>query len=103
MQHKRYLISGKVQGVSYRRFAEREANLLGLVGEARNLQDGRVEILATGPHERLIAFEARLAEGPSHANVLSVAKEDVPSAWFNDKLEGETFRVGSDGEEPWAW
>lgn len=103
MQHKRYLISGRVQGVSYRRFAEREAQALNLSGLARNLKDGRVEILASGSHERLSMFESRLAQGPSLSRVEKIEKEDVPSDWIKDRLDAKTFSVGSDGEAPWVW
>ncbi len=42
------LISGKVQGVWFRGSAQREARRLGVTGHARNLPDGRVEVLACG-------------------------------------------------------
>lgn len=43
------LISGRVQGVYYRASTEQKASSLGLTGFARNLPDGRVEIIAEGP------------------------------------------------------
>ncbi len=102
MQHKRYLVSGKVQGVSYRRFAEREATALGLFGLARNLRDGRVEIVASGSLERLVAFESRLAQGPTLSRVEGIEKEDVPSGWIQARLSQKAFTVESDGEAPWV-
>jgi acylphosphatase len=64
-----YLISGRVQGVGYRYFAEREANRIGVTGWARNLADGRVEVHANGSPKQLDEFEARLRNGPPHADV----------------------------------
>ena len=65
----RYLITGRVQGVGYRYFALREAQELGVAGFARNLPDGRVEVVAEGADQALADFEARLREGPSFAQV----------------------------------
>lgn len=70
---KHYLISGRVQGVGYRAFAEREARGLGLKGWVRNLADGRVEACARGPKLLLGRFEAMLRAGPASARVESLA------------------------------
>jgi acylphosphatase len=66
---RRWYISGRVQGVGFRYFAQRAAAALGLSGYARNLDDGRVEVYATGPAEGLSEFAARLREGPRYAHV----------------------------------
>ena len=66
---KRYLISGRVQGVGFRYFAQRNARELGVSGWARNLEDGRVEVQASGPAASLSEFEARLRTGPPHSDV----------------------------------
>jgi acylphosphatase len=74
---RRYVASGRVQGVGYRAFAARVAHTLGLRGGATNLPDGRVEVIARGPghaHERL---EAALREGPRFARVDAVEVEPV--------------------------
>jgi acylphosphatase len=55
--------------VGYRYFALREAQELGVGGFARNLPDGRVEVVAEGADQALADFEARLREGPSFAQV----------------------------------
>jgi len=73
----RYTVFGRVQGVGYRYFALREADLLGVTGFARNLADGSVEIVAEGLEESLAALEERLREGPGFAAVTSVEREDV--------------------------
>ena len=67
-----YLISGMVQGVGYRAFAERSARQTGVTGWARNQNDGRVEVHANGTVEQLDDFEARLRQGPRWAQVRAV-------------------------------
>ena len=69
---RRFLISGRVQGVGYRYFAERTAHQVGVTGWARNLDDGRVEVQANGTADRLEDFEGRLRLGPRFADVRSV-------------------------------
>jgi len=69
---RRFLISGHVQGVGYRYFAERSALQTGVTGWARNLDDGRVEVHANGSAAQLEDFEARLRMGPRFADVRSV-------------------------------
>ena len=61
--------SGRVQGVGYRYFVVREAQRLGVAGSARNLPDGRVEILARGPRPTLEQLAAALRKGPSLGRV----------------------------------
>jgi acylphosphatase len=68
----RILVEGHVQGVFYRASAQREARRLGVTGYARNLPDGRVEILAQGQSAALQAFTAWCRQGPSHASVTDV-------------------------------
>lgn len=65
----RFRVHGGVQGVGYRRFAEREARALDLSGWVRNEADGSVSGEAEGPEGALAAFRARLAEGPAFAAV----------------------------------
>lgn len=57
-------VRGQVQGVGYRWWTRARALELGLVGIARNLSDGRVEVVAEGPRPALDLFLARLADGP---------------------------------------
>ncbi len=75
----RLLISGRVQGVYFRAYAQDEARGLGLRGWVRNLPDGRVEAVAQGDPAQLKAFEAWCRRGPSHARVqdVVVVEEDV--------------------------
>ena len=67
-----FLVSGRVQGVGYRAFAERAAREIGVTGWVRNLADGRVEAHANGTLDELDRFEARLMAGPRSATVRSV-------------------------------
>ncbi len=63
-----------MQGVGYRYFALKEAQALGLTGYARNLDDGRVEVVAEGADSALASLESRLMQGPSFARVEAVEK-----------------------------
>jgi acylphosphatase len=74
---KRYFVSGVVQGVGYRYFAQRAAQRLGLAGYARNLRDGRVEVYAIGTDEMLSSLRTELHRGPQLAVVSGVAEEDA--------------------------
>ena len=65
----RFFVHGRVQGVGYRYFALRQAEVLGISGFTRNLSDGRVEVVGEGSEEALAALEARLKEGPSFGHV----------------------------------
>lgn len=75
---RRFLVSGRVQGVGFRWFVEREAATLGVTGWVRNREDGRVEVMATGTREQLAALHARLREGPRAARVDEVAVSPAP-------------------------
>lgn len=66
------LASGRVQGVGYRAFCADEAMRLEVTGYARNLPDGRVEVVAEGDEATLRQFVARLREGPAFARVSEV-------------------------------
>jgi acylphosphatase len=73
----RFLVSGMVQGVGFRWFVARHARSLGLGGYARNLPDGRVEIVASGEApDALVRLEQLLRTGPAHARVAGVERQD---------------------------
>lgn len=69
------LVSGKVQGVYYRASTVKKAQALGLCGWVRNLEDGRVEILAQGPLPELKQLLAWCEKGPMLAKVSKVECE----------------------------
>ena len=63
------IVRGLVQGVSYRHFVLRNAQMLNLAGYAKNLRDGSVEVVAEGEREQLEQLLAKLKMGPSEARV----------------------------------
>jgi acylphosphatase len=66
---RRYIVSGRVQGVGFRYFAQATASREGLHGWVRNHPDGRVEAAAEGDAESIERFEAALRHGPPGARV----------------------------------
>jgi acylphosphatase len=66
---RRFFISGDVQGVGFRFFAQRAAARHQIVGYVKNLNDGRVEALAEGPVQSVEAFKHELATGPRFSSV----------------------------------
>ena len=66
---RRFLVRGRVQGVGFRWFVEREAFLLQIAGWVRNNSDGTVEILAQGTRDQLAGLHSRLREGPRAARI----------------------------------
>lgn len=69
---RKYLVSGAVQGVGYRYFAQRVAARHQVSGYVRNLEDGRVEVLAEGAPENVEEFKHDLAAGPISGHVEGV-------------------------------
>ena len=66
---KRCLVTGRVQGVFFRAHTRERALSLALTGRARNLPDGRVEVIACGAEERVNVLCQWLWEGPPMARV----------------------------------
>lgn len=66
---RKFFISGEVQGVGYRFFAQRSSARHQIRGYVRNLEDSRVEVLAEGTAAAVDGFRLDLAAGPSHAKV----------------------------------
>ena len=75
---RRFLVSGRVQGVGFRFFTQDIARQEGVMGVVRNLPDGRVEIVAEGDDQSLARLEAAVRQGPSHARVEHVEVESLP-------------------------
>jgi acylphosphatase len=74
---KRFYVSGSVQGVGYRFFAQRTAFTLGVRGYVKNLFDGRVEVYAIAPPEILALLREQLKSGPRFASVDEVTEAEA--------------------------
>ena len=90
IEARRYLVRGRVQGVGFRWFVEREAHILGIAGWVRNNHDGSVEVLAQGTRDQLLGLHSRLREGPRAARVDAVDVSDAkPLAGLSSfRIEG---------------
>lgn len=77
-------VAGRVQGVFYRASARHEAQQLGIKGYARNLLDGRVEVVACGSVEAIETLQAWLSKGPAGANVTGVSCETIHFHEYQD-------------------
>jgi acylphosphatase len=86
----RYVARGRVQGVGFRWFVEREARALGIAGWVRNNADGSVEVLAQGSPEQLAALHTRLRQGPRAARVddVEVIEAKLVSGLNTFRIEG---------------
>jgi acylphosphatase len=74
---RRWYVRGRVQGVGYRYFAQHAASALGLAGYAKNLDDGRVEVYAAGPADKLSTMAGMLHQGPRWADVRGVEEQEA--------------------------
>lgn len=90
IEAKRYLVRGRVQGVGFRWFVEREAHQLGIAGWVRNNHDGSVEVLAQGTRDQLSGLHSRLREGPRAARVdaVEVSEASPTAALSSFRIEG---------------
>ena len=71
----RFLVTGRVQGVFFRASTAQQAQRLGLTGYARNLDDGRVEVLACGQADAIDELADWLWQGPPASKVSEVSRE----------------------------
>lgn len=72
----KFLVSGSVQGVFYRKFVKEHADSLLLKGYVRNLKDGGVEVLVEGEEKKIEELEEKLKEGPEFSQVRKVDREE---------------------------
>lgn len=86
---RRFIVSGRVQGVGFRFFAIRAAHRLGVVGRVKNLPDGRVEAIAEGDRNAVAEFRAELWRGPSYSEVTAVEEADIKPAGRYKSFEVE--------------
>ena len=73
-------VVGRVQGIGYRRWAQQQAEKLGLSGWVRNSSDGSVELMIQGELNQVNQFLALCTEGPAFSLVLSVLPVVVPTS-----------------------
>ncbi len=82
------VVTGYVQGVSFRYYTRKEALRLGLTGWVANSPDGSVKVVAEGPQRQLGEFSRFLLKGPSHAHV-----EHVQADWLDATGEFSGFTI----------
>jgi len=84
IEARKFFVRGRVQGVGFRWFVEREALILQIAGWVRNDPDGSVEVLAIGTPEQLAGLRSRLREGPRASRVDDVQESEAePIAGLN--------------------
>lgn len=77
MKTYRFLISGQVQGVWFRKYTKDRADKMGISGYVKNLSDGRVEAAATLKEEQFAKFLDAIKQGPPFANVEDIKIEEI--------------------------
>ncbi|MFH1701366.1 MAG: acylphosphatase [Candidatus Zixiibacteriota bacterium] len=82
----RIIVSGLVQGVSFRYFTYKQATSLGLTGYAKNLPTGQVEIIAQGEKGMIDELIKIVRVGPSYASVSDVQLEEIKTDENFDKF-----------------
>lgn len=82
----RFLVSGLVQGVNFRAATRTRAQQLGLSGYAKNLPDGRVEVIASGEPAAIDRLATWLGDGPPAARVDALEREDLAEQRYDGFL-----------------
>jgi acylphosphatase len=85
-----FLIQGRVQGVGFRWFVQREAGMLDLRGWVRNTEEGEVEVVASGPAEYLVELRAKLRSGPRGCRVDNLIEHTLADS---EADELSSFRI----------
>ena len=85
---RKFFISGQVQGVGYRFFAQRAAARHQVLGYVKNLDDGRVEAFAQGPEKQVESFRQDLAAGPRYSRV-----DEIEEIVLETTREFSSFRI----------
>ncbi len=91
MKRMRVFVSGGVQGVFFRAHTKQWALQLGLTGWAKNLEDGRVHIIAEGPETKLKQLLEKLREGPPGSRI-----DNIDVDWREAKEKFNTFFIKRD-------
>lgn len=95
-----FLISGKVQGVGYRRWLQNLANSRKYTGWVRNLADQRVEAIIEMPEACLTSWIEDLRRGPQSAKVTDIKVKAVESQILNGSDNSDNLRILFDAENP---
>jgi acylphosphatase len=82
------IVHGRVQGVGFRYFTQKNASRIGVAGRVRNRADGTVEIHAEGSESKLKQLLARVQKGPSHADV-----QKIDVNWKESRGRYKSFEV----------
>ena len=72
------LLSGRVQGVGFRYFAESIADKYSVKGYVRNTVNGKVEIVSQGEEEEVRAFIEEVKKGPAFSVITGASLEEIP-------------------------
>lgn len=86
---RRWIISGRVQGVGFRWFVHTRAVELGVRGWVANLPDGSVEVVGMATEPTLLSLDEIVRRGPRGASVSRVTTEDVP----HEAVETKSFII----------
>ena len=89
MLFRRFIVSGRVQGVGYRYFILSAALSHGIRGWVRNKVDGSVEVYAEADEAGLVSFKVDLKQGPVGSHVRSVVEKRLP---ISDSFSSFTIR-----------
>ena len=81
---RRFVISGRVQGVGFRYFVQSIAVREAVVGWVRNLDDGRVEVYAIGPANKISDLAAALHKGPMLSDVRGVEEQEAAAGRYSN-------------------
>ena len=79
----RCIVEGRVQGVGFRYFTQRNARQMGVRGWVRNLVGGDVEIRVEGGREAVRGFLDRIRQGPAYGRVENLRVEETPAEGFD--------------------
>lgn len=89
MKKKKFIVSGRVQGVGFRYFVYSKAKLMPIKGYVKNLYDGTVECVAEGKENQLEALHTLLTQGPSMSYVEKVVVWDLE---YDEEFTGFEIR-----------
>ena len=93
MRTVRLVVTGRVQGVGYRIWAERTASALGISGWVRNRRDGSVEALFAGSPKAVAEMIALCRHGPPSSRVEAVLNQPGGEELLSLRQPGEAFSV----------